>query len=105
MPSGMECVVPWRETIRGEVLFAVRHEMALRLDDVVRRRTSLGALGHPGHDALETCARIMAPELGWSDAVVAREVQHADGRFPVPLRQPARAAHGSGDRVAVTADV
>jgi glycerol-3-phosphate dehydrogenase len=53
--------------IGAQLVHAVRKEMALTLADVVLRRTPLGALGHPGSDAIETAAAIVGSELGWSD--------------------------------------
>jgi glycerol-3-phosphate dehydrogenase len=53
--------------IAAQVLFAVREEMALRLSDVVMRRTCMGQIGTPPSAALDTTSRIMAAELGWSD--------------------------------------
>ncbi|MFO7305926.1 MAG: FAD-dependent oxidoreductase [Gammaproteobacteria bacterium] len=55
-----------RSTLRHEVAYAVEHEMAVRLDDVVLRRTDLGAGVHPGRIALERAAEVMAQRLGWS---------------------------------------
>jgi glycerol-3-phosphate dehydrogenase len=52
----------WRAAVH-----AVRKEMALTLADAVLRRTPLGALGHPGSDAIEAAAAIVGGELGWSD--------------------------------------
>lgn len=53
--------------LRAEVVHAVRREMAQRLSDVVFRRTDLGTAGHPGDEALEECADLMASEAGWDD--------------------------------------
>ena len=63
---------------RGEILHAVRHEMAVRLADAVLRRTEAGAAGHPGPDALDAAARVMGAEMGWTENQRAREVEHAD---------------------------
>jgi glycerol-3-phosphate dehydrogenase len=52
--------------IGAQLIHAVRKEMALTLADVVLRRTPLGALGHPGSDAMESAAAIVGGELGWS---------------------------------------
>ncbi len=43
-------VAATRPTIRAMVRHAVQAEMALRLSDVVFRRTGLGTIGHPGED-------------------------------------------------------
>ena len=63
---------------RGEILHAVRHEMAVRLADAVLRRTEAGSAGHPGLDALEAAARVMGAERGWPEDQRAREVEHTD---------------------------
>jgi glycerol-3-phosphate dehydrogenase len=60
--------------IGAQVAWAVRHEMALTLADVVLRRTSLGALGHPGMNVLSRVAEVMASELRWDAARIAREL-------------------------------
>ena len=53
--------------IGGELVWAVRHEMAETLRDAVLRRTPLGALGYPGDQAAACAADIIAAERGWSD--------------------------------------
>ena len=63
------------EVTRAEIAHAAREESALRLEDAVLRRTDLGTLGHPGRAALESCAAIMAAELGWDAARAAREIE------------------------------
>ncbi len=52
--------------IAAELVWAVRHEMAVTLADAVVRRTPLGALGYPGDAAAERAAAIVGAELGWS---------------------------------------
>ena len=52
--------------IGGELVWAVRHEMAETLRDAVLRRTPLGALGYPGDQAAARAADIIAAERGWS---------------------------------------
>jgi glycerol-3-phosphate dehydrogenase len=53
--------------IAAQVLFAIREEMALTLEDVVMRRTGIGQLGVPGGNVLAVVASIMAVALGWSE--------------------------------------
>jgi glycerol-3-phosphate dehydrogenase len=52
--------------IGAELIWAVRHEMALTLCDAVVRRTSLGALGYPGDAAADKSAGIAGTELKWA---------------------------------------
>lgn len=66
----------------AEVLHGVREEMALRLTDVVLRRTELGTGGHPGRQAVGEAARLMADELGWDDDRVRREIGDVDASYP-----------------------
>lgn len=60
--------------IGAELVWAVRREMALTLNDAVLRRTPLGALGFPGEVAAERAAEIVGAELGWSDEQRGREL-------------------------------
>ena len=70
-----------RESVGAEVQFAVEEEMAVRLSDVVFRRTGLGTLGDPGVECLRRCAEIMGRCLGWSDATMNEEVQQTQSLF------------------------
>ena len=65
---------PAVETIGAEVLHVIRHEAALRLTDVVVRRTGLGAAGEPPRGAVQSAARIAAEELGWDDRRTTEEI-------------------------------
>jgi glycerol-3-phosphate dehydrogenase len=60
--------------VGAQVLFAVREEMALTLEDVVMRRTGIGQLGAPAPEALATAASLMARELGWDEARKQSEI-------------------------------
>ncbi len=68
-PSLAEPLVPGLAYLRAEALFAIRHEMATTLDDVLSRRTRARIL-----DARAACAaasdvaRLIAADLGWTDA-------------------------------------
>ncbi len=84
-PSGLHSLAPGRETIEAEVEYAVRHEQALRLEDVVMRRTGLGTLGHPGTACLERCANLMGAQLGWTEERVAREIAQTEQQLQPPV--------------------
>jgi glycerol-3-phosphate dehydrogenase len=68
--------------LKAEVAHAVRREMAVKLGDVVWRRTNLGAGGPPGQRELRECAALMAAELGWDAARTRAEIQAVAGTFP-----------------------
>jgi glycerol-3-phosphate dehydrogenase len=64
-----------------EALYAVSHEGALHVDDVLARRTRISIESWDrGVAAARPVARLMAEVLGWSDAEVDREVALYEGR-------------------------
>lgn len=60
--------------IGAEVVHAVRHEMAVRLEDVLFRRTALAAMGGATPAAIRRAAGIMAAELGWDAGATERQI-------------------------------
>ena len=64
------------------MIHGVRQEMAQKLSDIVFRRTDLGTAGHPGDAALQTCAELMAAELGWNDTRRYQELAEVRAAFP-----------------------
>jgi glycerol-3-phosphate dehydrogenase len=69
------------DVIAAEVEHAVSEEMALRLADVVLRRTNLGDIGHPGREVLDATARCMGDALGWDADRRRREIESVEGLF------------------------
>ncbi|MFQ5688810.1 MAG: glycerol-3-phosphate dehydrogenase/oxidase [Gemmatimonadota bacterium] len=72
------------DVLRAEVVHAAEREMAVRLADVVLRRTELGTGERPPVTALAEAARLMGGCLGWDEArrheeiaTVEREYAHA----------------------------
>jgi glycerol-3-phosphate dehydrogenase len=62
-------------TVTGaQILEGLRHEMALTLEDVVVRRTGLGAAGYPGDDVVRACGAVVQQELGWGPERLDEEV-------------------------------
>lgn len=60
--------------IGAQIAHAIRHEMALHLDDIVLRRSELGTAGMPSEAELSAAAAIAAAELGWSSTQAADEL-------------------------------
>lgn len=76
-----------------EVLYAIRHEMAMTLADVLARRMRLAILaGKEVLDCGSVVADLMAKELGWSDSEKARQLE----AFINEVRTEYLAALGSG---------
>jgi glycerol-3-phosphate dehydrogenase len=71
------------ETIGAEVLHVIRNEMALRLADVIVRRTGLGSAGPPPRGAVAQAARIAAEELGWDTRRISEEIAAVESIYAV----------------------
>ena len=68
-PSLAGPLVPTLPYLRAEAVYAARYEMARTLDDVLSRRTRALILGRDQSTAAAAdVARLLAAELGWSDA-------------------------------------
>ncbi|MCO8127742.1 glycerol-3-phosphate dehydrogenase/oxidase [Acidimicrobiia bacterium EGI L10123] len=80
-PAMAECLPGTDDYLAAEARFAVDHEGALHLDDVLTRRTRL-SIESPdrGVSAARVVAGIMADVLGWDEATVAREIDSYDKR-------------------------
>lgn len=91
-PSLSERVVPDAPYLRAEIRYAVTHEGALHLDDVLTRRTRLSIeTRHRGLEAAEETARIAGGHLGWDRADIERELRHYRARVEAEIdsqRQP-----------------
>ncbi|HKU17128.1 MAG TPA: FAD-dependent oxidoreductase [Steroidobacteraceae bacterium] len=61
-------------TLLAEIRYAMEQEMAVKLEDVVMRRTELAAGSHPGRHALEAAAMTMGQHLRWSDSRIREEL-------------------------------
>ena len=71
-----ELLHPELPYVKAEVIWAVRHEMARTLEDVLARRTR--ALFLNARAALEMApavANLMAAELSWNDVTVSRQLE------------------------------
>jgi glycerol-3-phosphate dehydrogenase len=66
--------LPGVSMTEGEVLWAVRHEQALHLADVLQRRSPLAIRGLLSLPLITATARAMGGELGWSEAETQDEI-------------------------------
>jgi glycerol-3-phosphate dehydrogenase len=103
-PDLAEPLVPGLDYVRAEAVFAVRHEMAGSVDDVLSRRTRARLLaGDASADAAGDVADLLAAELGWSPAEAAASAEayrasvaaerHAAGLHGAAAEQHAAALH------------
>jgi len=82
-------LVPGLPYLRAEARYAVRHEMARTLDDVLTRRTRARMLARDASErAAATVAELVAPDLGWSST--ERDAQVAAYRASVAAERGTR---------------
>jgi glycerol-3-phosphate dehydrogenase len=80
-PSLAEPLPGADDYLQVEAVYAVSHEGARHLDDVLTRRTRASIESWDrGVLAAPVVARLMAPVLGWDDAQVRTEVEHYTAR-------------------------
>jgi glycerol-3-phosphate dehydrogenase len=86
-------IVPDLPVILAEIVHAARTEMAVRLSDVVRRRTPLYLSEALDRSALNACATVLARELHWSRREVGAQIDAVEveiAAFRGPLRMQLR---------------
>jgi glycerol-3-phosphate dehydrogenase len=94
-PALGEPLVPTLPYLKAEALYAARYEMATTVDDVLARRTRARLLARDASaDAALDVARLLATELGWSDADA--EAQAASYRAAVADERAAGGLHETG---------
>ena len=73
--EGQLYTLPGSTVTKAEVLYSIREEMAMKLTDIVFRRTELGIGSRPNQAALQGCAAIVAGELNWNQDRVRQELE------------------------------
>lgn len=68
----------------AQVVYAVRHEMAKTLKDILLRRTGIGTLGNPGEKVLKMVAETAAKELKWNRARMMKELAEVKKALTIP---------------------
>ncbi len=75
-PSLLQPIPGAADYLQAEALYAVTHEAALHVEDVLARRTRISIeYAHRGTESMHRVAEIMAGVLGWSNEQAAREVE------------------------------
>ncbi len=70
-----ERITPALPFIFADLLFCARTEMALHLDDLLRRRMPLLILAKLDESVLRRLAEAVAPAMGWDEAAINREIK------------------------------
>lgn len=78
-PDGLTRLVDSHPYIGGEVIYAIRYEMAQTISDIISRRTRLSFVDIAGaKSAVLGVADIMAKELGWKKTEKERQIADAE---------------------------
>jgi glycerol-3-phosphate dehydrogenase len=85
-PSLSAPLDPACRVTRADIVHAIRSEMAIHLTDALLRRTGAGAGGHPGLEAVQSAAAVMAEELGWTASTIAAEIAAVDAAYRIERR-------------------
>lgn len=88
-------VVPDLPVMFWQIVHAVRHEMAVRLSDVVRRRTPLYLSAALERSVLAACAEVMARELRWTQRETEAEINAAEAELAA-FRGPLQSSLAEG---------
>jgi glycerol-3-phosphate dehydrogenase len=84
--------------LQVEVLYAVSHEGALHLEDVLTRRTRISIeYPHRGVDCAEAVARLIAGVHGWDEDQIKREVEVYNARVEAERESQAQPSDEAAD--------
>lgn len=92
------------EYLAVEFVYAVTHEGALHLDDVLTRRTRVSINTRDrGHESAQRIGELIAPHLKWSPERTLQEVQRYRDRVAAELHAQEMATDSESDHVRRTA--
>jgi len=99
-PSLLKPVSAAPDYLLAEIRYAVTHEGALHLEDVLTRRTRISIeYPHRGVDSAPAVAEFMAPLLGWTTQQVMTEVGQYGARVAAERDSQTRAGDADADAV------
>jgi len=102
--SLLETVPGAPDYLMAEIRYAVTHEAALHLEDVLTRRTRISIeYPHRGEESAPAVAALMAAQLSWTDAQAAAEVANYVARVEAERSSQARWDDAAADAVRTAA--
>jgi glycerol-3-phosphate dehydrogenase len=103
-PALLETVPAAPDYLMAEIRYAVTHEGALHLEDVLTRRTRISIeYPHRGVDCADVIADAMAEILGWDDATRSAEVNSYVSRVAAERESQAVSDDAAADAVRTAA--
>ncbi|NNG36025.1 glycerol-3-phosphate dehydrogenase/oxidase [Nakamurella aerolata] len=92
------------EYLLAEALYAVTHEGALHLEDVLARRTRISIeTSHRGTESAQQVAELIAPVLGWDAATTKEEIDGYIARVAAERKSQTEPDDESADEVRLQA--
>lgn len=90
--------------LKAEALYAVTHEGALHLEDILHRRLRVAMeYDDRGLAAAECVARLVAEPLGWDDEAIRREVETFRDRVEAEMRAEKAVTDTEANRIVTSA--
>ncbi len=103
-PALLETVPGAPDYLMAEIRYAVTHEGALHLEDVLTRRTRISIeYPHRGVESAPAVAALVGEVLGWSDERCQTEVSSYDARVAAERQSQARFDDEAADAVRTAA--
>jgi glycerol-3-phosphate dehydrogenase len=103
-PSLLQPIPGAPDYLRAEALYAVTHEGALHVEDVLARRTRISIeYAHRGTESMQCVAEILASVLGWTTAQTEREVEVYQARVDAERRSQTEPDDISAEKVRLEA--
>ncbi|MDT4941487.1 MAG: glycerol-3-phosphate dehydrogenase [Pseudonocardiales bacterium] len=103
-PALLQTVPGAPDYLMAEIWYAVTHEGALHLDDVLTRRTRISIeYPHRGVESAPAVAALIGGVLGWSEADRTTEIETYDARVAAERESQARFDDEAADAVRTTA--
>ncbi|KSZ59158.1 glycerol-3-phosphate dehydrogenase [Rhodococcus pyridinivorans KG-16] len=103
-PELLEPLTDAPQYLQVEVVYGAAAEGALHLEDLLARRTRISIeYPHRGLHCAEQTARLVAPVLGWDDAMIDREVATYQARVEAEIESQNRPDDESADALRAAA--
>ena len=103
-PELREPITDAPDYLQVEAVYAAAAEGALHLEDILARRTRISIeYSHRGVNCAEQVAKLVAPVLGWDEAMIDREVETYRARVEAEIMSQAQPDDASADALRAAA--
>jgi len=82
IPESISLIPATKNYIQAEIYYAIQHEQALTLSDILKRRLNIGSTSPPEIETSQHCADIMKDQLKWSDEEKQSQINDLYASYP-----------------------